>query len=517
MCAGVPDREREKLVVAKLQFCQRIYDFTNPDCQFEAKLEKRACLLDILQYISTKKRVFTEHIYDPLFDMFSVNLFRALPVGNSNDAHFDQEDDEPCLEPAWPHLQHVYEILRKFIISSETDPKIVRVKIDSRFVLSMIELFNSEDPREREYLKTILHRIYGKIMQPRPFIRRSIMNVFYRFVYETNRHNGIAELLEIMGSIINGFAKPLKEEHKIFLRAFLIPLHVPHTLPFYHVQLSFCITQFVEKDPTLAKDVIIGIIRHWPVANARKEVLLLNELEEIIELTKPEEFEPVIDLLFYRISRCIESPHFQVAERALFLWNNEYIVSLIAYFRAKILPIVYGPLDRNVQNHWNQNVLSLSFNVQKLLAEMDGSLYESTGETYFRRQLEEERQEKDRDRRWKAISRLAQQKRDCCIETSGQEHCDTYKETAVTCALNGEVDSDFNCPEKSTSKFNRTGLASSTSLSSDYTSRVGSRNAELPRAPSDSLLLPSGAMLQFTRNQATTRSETSNLIASSVT
>jgi len=41
--------------------------------------------------------------------------------------------------------------------------------------------------------------------------------VFYRFVYETERHNGIAELLEILGSIINGFALPLKEEHKVGL------------------------------------------------------------------------------------------------------------------------------------------------------------------------------------------------------------------------------------------------------------------------------------------------------------
>ena len=49
----------------------------------------------------------------------------------------------------------------------------------------------------------------------RPFIRKAINHVFYRFVYETERHNGIAELLEILGSIINGFALPLKEEHKV--------------------------------------------------------------------------------------------------------------------------------------------------------------------------------------------------------------------------------------------------------------------------------------------------------------
>lgn len=60
-----------------------------------------------------------------------------------------------------------------------------------------LELFDSEDPRERDYLKTILHRIYGKFMPHRAFIRKAISNVFYRFIYETERHNGIAELLEV--------------------------------------------------------------------------------------------------------------------------------------------------------------------------------------------------------------------------------------------------------------------------------------------------------------------------------
>lgn len=32
-------------------------------------------------------------------------------------------------------------------------------------------------------------------------------------MYECPRHNGIGELLEILGSIVNGFATPLKKEH----------------------------------------------------------------------------------------------------------------------------------------------------------------------------------------------------------------------------------------------------------------------------------------------------------------
>jgi serine/threonine-protein phosphatase 2A regulatory subunit B' len=89
----------------------------------------------------------------------------------------------------------------------------------------------------------------------RSYIRRSINNVFFQFTYETERFNGIAELLEILGSIINGFALPLKEEHKLFLTRVLIPLHKVKSLSMYHPQLAYCIVQFLEKDAALTEEV----------------------------------------------------------------------------------------------------------------------------------------------------------------------------------------------------------------------------------------------------------------------
>jgi Protein phosphatase 2A regulatory B subunit (B56 family) len=75
-------------------------------------------------------------------------------------------------------------------------------------------------PPHRGNARLVKASASGQSHQPqltvrRPYIRRAINHVFYRFVYETERHNGIAELLEILGSIINGFALPLKEEHKV--------------------------------------------------------------------------------------------------------------------------------------------------------------------------------------------------------------------------------------------------------------------------------------------------------------
>lgn len=44
----------------------------------------------------------------------------------------------------------------------------------------LLELFDSEDPREREYLKTILHRVYGKFLGLRAYIRKQCNHIFLR-------------------------------------------------------------------------------------------------------------------------------------------------------------------------------------------------------------------------------------------------------------------------------------------------------------------------------------------------
>lgn len=65
----------------------------------------------------------------------------------------------------------------------------------------------------------------------------------------------ISNPLIICPSIINGFALPLKEEHKNFLIKVLMPLHKAKSLAVYHPQLAYCVVQFLEKDPSLTQPV----------------------------------------------------------------------------------------------------------------------------------------------------------------------------------------------------------------------------------------------------------------------
>ena len=83
----------------------------------------------------------------------------------------DPDEDEPHLEEAWPHLQLVYELFLKFMMSNHFSGKVMANNISHNFISQFLELFDSEGPRERDYLKTILHRIYGKYMPLRPYIR----------------------------------------------------------------------------------------------------------------------------------------------------------------------------------------------------------------------------------------------------------------------------------------------------------------------------------------------------------
>lgn len=113
--------------------------------------------------------------------------------------------------------------------------------------------------------------------------------------------------------------------------------------------------------------------------------MFLGEIEEILDVIEPSQFIRIQEPLFKQIAACISSPHFQVnpppplqtgfhdrqpgldllhpllfafqvAERALYFWNNEYILSLIEENCQVILPLVFATLYRVSKEHWNQSV-----------------------------------------------------------------------------------------------------------------------------------------------------------------
>eukprot|EP00064_Thunnus_orientalis_P015491 superscaffoldBa00002877_g15544 len=329
-----PSAEQQELFTQKLQQCCMLFDFLDSVIDLKSKEIKRATLNELVDYVSTNRGVLVESTYPEITNMICTNIFRTLAPSENPD--FDPEEDEPTLEASWPHMQLVYEFLLRFLENPDFQPSIAKRYIDQKFVLQFLGL--------------------------RAFIRKQINNIFLR--------------------IINGFALPLKAEHKQFLMKVLIPLHTAKGLALFHAQLAYCVVQFLEKDPTLTEPVIRGLLKFWPKTCSQKEVMFLGEIEEILDVIEPTQFKKIQEPLFKQISRCVANPHFQVAERALYFWNNEYILSLIEENIDKVLPIMFGSLYRISKEHWNPTIVALVYNVLKTLMEMNCTLFDELTSSY---------------------------------------------------------------------------------------------------------------------------------------
>jgi serine/threonine-protein phosphatase 2A regulatory subunit B' len=81
-----------------------------------------------------------------------------------------------------------------------------------------------------------------------------------------------------LASIISGFAVPLRDEHVVFFKNVIIPLHKVQTCSSFYEQLLRCSMLFLTKDRSLAIALLEGLRRYWPFANCVKETLFLTEL-----------------------------------------------------------------------------------------------------------------------------------------------------------------------------------------------------------------------------------------------
>lgn len=421
----VQPAQKEAVFKQKLTLCSITeFNWDDADADRKAKDMKTQTLVELVEYIQTPvgQKIFTETTIGDVVCMVSANIFRPgpppppspIPGGDEVAAGIasggEEGDEEPYLDPAWTHLQMVYEFFLRFIVSAEVKAKTAKKWIDAGFCGRLVEQFDAEDPRERDYLKTILHRIYGKFMTHRGFIRKAIANVFYRFVYETESHHGIGELLEILGSVINGFALPLKPEHVQFLEKAIIPLHRPRTLARYYQQLCYCVAQYIEKDPSTLVIILAGILRGWPWTSSSKQIVYLNEIEEILGLSDAETIKPILKPLFTVLAKCVGCEHFQVAERALFLWNNEKLLNEGILSKAHVgiaLPILFSSLQKQAAGHWNNTVEHLAKVVLKHYQDADRGLCDRCNISAASEPAEKSMAEAQRNAKWALIAEMA--------------------------------------------------------------------------------------------------------------
>merc|ERR1719376_1291664 len=207
-------------------------------------------------------------------------------------------------------------------------------------------------------------------------------SLFLTVIHDQVEQEGISELLEVLGAIIKGLAVPLKVEHMQWLHKILLPLYSAPGYLAFSAQLSYCTIQLISKDSTLAVPMVRGLIKTWPRTDSAREVLVIQQLEELLNVMQKEQFMTVKTEYFHRIGQCVASQHFLVAERALQVWGNnifrEHIRADIAVSMPILLPYVFSCR----QSHWNVKVVELSdkedLEMEKMRLQAGGDAWNNT-------------------------------------------------------------------------------------------------------------------------------------------
>jgi len=154
-----------------VSFCCQTFDFNDEGAKIAEKNERLKYLSELSDILTNQHSVINLIIphLDRVMDMIQKNIFRPLPVVKKGPipGEMGLEEDEMLVDPSWLHLQPAYELFLQLIVNDAADVKSLKAFISQKFIQSFLELFDSEEPKEREYLKNILHRLYAKLVPRR--------------------------------------------------------------------------------------------------------------------------------------------------------------------------------------------------------------------------------------------------------------------------------------------------------------------------------------------------------------
>lgn len=401
-----PGYEQEELFIQKLEQCCIIYDFKYPDMDVYEKNLKTDTLHNMLNYFIHGSNILTDRLHEAILQMISHNLFRSLPCNLY--ANLDRDPNDPILDESWPHLEMVYNVFLSFFESDDLKISCIEHIINEKFILEILKLCNSSDPRERSFLKWIIYHVYCKFPRMCQFIEQQINNIIYEFIYVSEDFNGINELLWVMSSIFDQNISDVDDERREYLMKVLLPLHKVSSVSLFFTQLISAIELYVSRDARLIEPILVGIIRYWPKTCTIKEVMFLDAIDGYLDMIGPYDFKrKIAKLIFSHIARVVKSPHAEVADHVLDLFTNRHIISLIRPQFSFVASIMLPALIDVSKDHWSPSTLKKAHMAIEFFLLSDSSLFYIVMTKHkLQKKLKKEKQ-RERDYKWKKLEEIA--------------------------------------------------------------------------------------------------------------
>ena len=379
-----PPEKVPELFVRKCVQGKQICNFHNP-LQVEVRQAKQDMLNDILNAVTSPKTLalLGETEYREFYHFIQKNIVRTVPPCPPlwispicTDFALDRVE-----EAGWAHMSLVYDIFVTFVSNRKFNETFCHTEILG-LIHGLIPMFQSADAREREKLMKVFISVYRQFPHFRRDVRRTVALMLNGFVQMLGPPVGCYECLMALLPVVQGLKVPLRAGNASFFYDVLLPLHRVPQLNTFHPALLQLMCEFLLKDPKMAKDVFRFLFKHWPYTSPTKKVLFLAETEILSEIVPQDTAVECVKMITKLICLAVADPGFQVAEKALVMWESDSFMKLITANSKIVFPKILPEIFKTATGHWCADVKTLALNAMRVLKGCDVETFDEVGRNF---------------------------------------------------------------------------------------------------------------------------------------
>jgi hypothetical protein len=350
------------------EICAVIPEWSDPDCDRDAKAKKAKLLQDVKGLFQNQAYILAipTQIIDPFFAMLESNIFRAIPP---TPPKYLFGDCEPyILDIAWAHLSVVYELLGLFFAAKPRD-----AHFTLGFEHKLLQLFGVPDATERQVLATF----FIKYLEEHQDREKALLTAM-AFMLKRYRQRDIDPYVVV--PVLTVYAARFKEPgfdaefRTVLFDEAIIPLmSSQHMLSFTSKLTEVALA--VKNQSFLVRFTKTAIER-WPEGCPAKQVEYLTWINSLAENIGEKEFPQIIKPLFGLHAKTELSHFAKVAETSFKVWSNVKLLPRILDHTKAVFMILHPSTIRTMNEHWRSLTQSQALTALKAMQELDPVVFD---------------------------------------------------------------------------------------------------------------------------------------------
>ena len=350
----------------KIVICSEIYDFTNGNENNPMKDTKTKVLSDLVQFFeqSNESKNLPVKFQLKTMKMIETNIYRPIP--SIKLSPFLLDFSTVFVEPSWPQLFYVYQILNRVIVLY---PNSSYFSLD--FLKIIFYLTNMPDNNERLQLLAFLRSFYDTHQS----MKMEIIDMINKKLIDTkdsdNQPFCISPLLIFFLHIYQRCYKQPPETFFKVIRTTVFQLVTSSFLPFFHQHMTSLLSTVFETGSEMVMEFFDIIHKYFPVSNSQKQTSFIELLLMCVSKMNPNQVNDSLKTILTIFINVITGPQARAADSVFDFFLSQNKEQWVIDQSKRIVPFLYDYFHEVSLTHWSSITRDKANNALLELGKLD--------------------------------------------------------------------------------------------------------------------------------------------------